>query len=204
MLHLSTIAPSTLVLLKELMKIEEFNSLRLVGETSLALQIGHRKSIDLDLFGEIKFEKLSIEKIFSSFSIVKPLNRSKYINSFMIDNIKVDFVDYSYPRIDSLFEEKGIRMATVKDIAAMKLAAITNRGSRKDFVDIYFLLKTYSLHEMIQFFNEKYRDGSEYLALKSLIYFEDAENDFSVEMMEDVSWEEVKSTISKEVAKYLN
>ena len=204
MLHLSTIAPSTLVLLKELMKIEEFNSLRLVGETSLALQIGHRKSIYLDLFGEIKFEKLSIEKIFSSFSIVKPLNRSKYINSFMIDNIKVDFVDYSYPRIDSLFEEKGIRMATVKDIAAMKLAAITNRGSRKDFVDIYFLLKTYSLHEMIQFFNEKYRDGSEYLALKSLIYFEDAENDFSVEMMEDVSWEEVKSTISKEVAKYLN
>lgn len=204
MLHLSTIAPSTLVLLKELMKIEEFNSLRLVGGTSLALQIGHRKSIDLDLFGEIKFEKLSIEKIFSSFSIVKPLNRSKYINSFMIDNIKVDFVDYSYPWIDSLFEEKGIRMATVKDIAAMKLAAITNRGSRKDFVDIYFLLKTYSLHEMIQFFNEKYRDGSEYLALKSLIYFEDAENDFSVEMMEDVSWEEVKSTISKEVAKYLN
>lgn len=100
MLYLSTIAPSTLVLLKKLMKIEEFNSLRLVGGTSLALQIRHRKSIDLDFFGEIDF--------------------------------------------------------------------------------------------------------SSFLALKSLTYFEDAENDFSVEMIEEVSWDEVKSTIFKEVTNYLN
>jgi len=193
-----------LVLLKELMKIDEFNSLRLVGGTSLALQIGHRKSIDLNFFGEIKIEKLSIDKIFSRFSIVKPLSRSKYINSFMIDNIKVDFVDYSYPWIDSLIEEEGLRLASTKDIAAMKLAAITNRGSRKDFVDIYFLLKKYSLKKMIGFFNEKYKDGSEYLALKSLLYFVDAENDFSVEIIEDLSWDEVKNTISREVKKYIN
>ncbi len=81
----------------------------------------------------------------------------------------------------------------------MKLAAITGRGSKKDFVDIYFLLKEYSLHEMLDFYNKKYFDGSEYLVLKSLTYFDDAEKDNGLEMLIDVTWATVKKKILKEV-----
>ena len=204
MLHLSTIAPSTLVLLKELMKIEEFNSLRLVGGTSLALQIGHRKSIDLDLFGEIDFPSLNNKEIFKSFAKIESFKSSKHINIYEINNVKVDFVNYTYPWLKEALIIDGIRLAQKEDIAAMKIAAITGRGSRKDFVDLFFLLKQFTFQQIMDLYHQKYFDSSPYLALKSLIYFEDAENDFSVEMLEDVSWEEVKSTISKEVAKYLN
>lgn len=203
MLHLSTIAPSTLVLLKELMKIDEFNSLRLVGGTSLALQIGHRKSIDLDFFGEIDFTYLNIKEVFKSFDKIESFRNSKHINIFEINNVKVDFVNYTYPWLKQELEIDGIRLAQKEDIAAMKIAAITGRGSRKDFVDLFFLLKQFTFQQIMDLYKQKYFDSSPYLALKSLVYFDDAENDFSVEMIEDISWEEVKNTISTEVANYL-
>jgi len=203
MLHLSTIAPSTLVLLKELMKIDEFNSLRLVGGTSLALQIGHRKSIDLDFFGEIDFTYLNIKEVFKSFDKIESFKNSKHINIFEINNVKVDFVNYTYPWLKQELEIDGIRLAQKEDIAAMKIAAITGRGSRKDFVDLFFLLKQFTFQQIMDLYKQKYFDSSPYLALKSLVYFDDAENDFSVEMIEDISWEEVKNTISTEVANYL-
>jgi len=204
MLHLSTIAPSTLVLLKELMKIDEFNSLRLVGGTSLALQIGHRKSIDLDLFGEIDFPSLNNEEIFKSFDKIESFKTSKHINIFEINSVKVDFVNYTYPWLKNELIIDGIRLAQKEDIAAMKVAAITGRGSRKDFIDLFFLLKQFTFKQIMDLYKQKYFDSSPYLALKSLLYFVDAENDFSVEMIEDLSWDEVKNTISREVKKYIN
>ncbi len=192
-----------MVLLKELMKIDEFNSLRLVGGTSLALQIGHRKSIDLDFFGEIDFTYLNIKEVFKSFDKIESFRNSKHINIFEINNVKVDFVNYTYPWLKQELEIDGIRLAQKEDIAAMKIAAITGRGSRKDFVDLFFLLKQFTFQQIMDLYKQKYFDSSPYLALKSLVYFDDAENDFSVEMIEDISWEEVKNTISTEVANYL-
>ena len=84
----------------------------------------------------------------------------------------------------------------------MKLAAITGRGSRKDFIDLYFLLQRYSLKEMLGLYKEKYFDGSEYLVLKSLTYFADAEDDLDIEMIKDVSWSKIKTYILKTVDKY--
>jgi predicted nucleotidyltransferase component of viral defense system len=185
------------------MKIDEFNSLRLVGGTSLALQIGHRKSIDLDFFGEIDFTYLNIKEVFKSFDKIESFKNSKHINIFEINNVKVDFVNYTYPWLKQELEIDGIRLAQKEDIAAMKIAAITGRGSRKDFVDLFFLLKQFTFQQIMDLYKQKYFDSSPYLALKSLVYFDDAENDFSVEMIEDISWEEVKNTISTEVANYL-
>jgi len=96
----------------------------------------------------------------------------------------------------------GIRLAGIEDIAAMKLAAITGRGSRKDFIDLYFLLQKYNLKEMLGFYRNKYFDGSEYLVLKSLTYFTDAENDIEIEMIKDVSWIKIKAYILETVDKY--
>ena len=96
----------------------------------------------------------------------------------------------------------GIRLAGIEDIAAMKLAAITGRGSRKDFIDLYFLLQKYNLKEMFGFYRNKYFDGSEYLVLKSLTYFADAEDDMDVDMIQNVKWIKIKTFILETVDKY--
>ena len=204
MLYLSTISPSTLELLNQLLKIDEFSGLRLAGGTALALQIGHRKSIDLDFFGEVNFTDLNGQNIFKGFKSVESLKVSKNINIFEINDVKVDFVNYSYPWLTDPIILDGIRMAQMEDIAAMKLAAITGRGTRKDFIDLYFLLRKFTLEDIFQYYQQKYADASPYLVLKSLVYFDDAENDISVNMIENISWEEVKSKISNEVIDFLN
>ena len=199
MLQLSAVNSATLELLRSLMAHKVFSSLRLVGGTALALQLGHRKSIDLDFFGNIDFEKLNKTDTFKKYGQIKTLKSSQNINVLLINGIKVDFVHYTYPWLEEPITEEGIRIAGLKDIAAMKLAAITGRGSKKDFVDIYFLLKHFSLRELINEYNKKYFDGSEYMVLKSLTYFDDAEEDPIPEMSMDVSWEKVKSKMVSEV-----
>ena len=202
MLHISTVDTTTLELLKKLLNINDFKGLQLVGGTALALQLGHRKSIDLDLFGKIDFEDIDTAEIFADFDSVITLKKSKNINIFSINNVKVDFVNYTYPWLQQYLLIDGIRLTGTEDIAAMKLAAITGRGSKKDFVDIFFLLQKYSLREMIDFYNKKYFDGSEYLVIKSLTYFDDAEKDNGLEMLVDISWEKVKQRILDEVGSY--
>jgi predicted nucleotidyltransferase component of viral defense system len=177
------------------MSFEEFSGLRLAGGTALALQKGHRRSVDLDLFGEIDFEHIQTPTVFAGFKNVTVLKSSKNINIYSIEGIKVDFVNYAYPWLEEYSLTEGVRLAGTKDIAAMKLAAITGRGSKKDFTDIYFLLQEYSLKEMMGFYNEKYFDGSEFLVLKSLAYFADAEKDADLDMLVDVSWDKIKRTI---------
>ncbi len=204
MLYYKTVDAATLQLLKDLQSIDEFAELRLVGGTSLSLQIGHRKSIDLDLFGDINFEDLDVFEIFSGFGKVETIKRSKNINIFIINGVKVDFVNYSYPWLQDKMIEDKITLAQLEDIAAMKLAAITGRGSKKDFVDFYFLLKKYAFTQIIDFYNSKYTDASSYLAIKSLLYFDDADQDLPLDMVKEVRWEDVKKEISTKAIAYLN
>ncbi len=184
------------------MTFKEFAGMRLVGGTALALQIGHRKSIDLDFFGNIDFQNIYTAKTFADFNKVVILKSSKNINIFSIDDIKVDFVNYDYPWLQDELVIDGIRLAGFEDIGAMKLAAVTGRGSRKDFIDIYFLLQQYELKELIHFYNKKYFDGSEYMVLKSLTYFDDAEEEFTVDLIKKVSWTKVKKFILDTVDVY--
>lgn len=202
MLQLSTIDTATLELLKKLMCFDVFKNMRLVGGTALALQIGHRKSIDLDFFGNIDFQNVYTAKTFANFNKVVILKSSKNINIFSIDDVKVDFVNYDYPWLQGELVTEGIRLAGFEDIAAMKLAAITGRGSRKDFIDIYFLLQQFGLKELLGFYNKKYFDGSEYMVLKSLTYFDDAEKDYDINMVQKVSWRKIKKDIITAVERY--
>lgn len=202
MLQLSTIDTATLELLKKLMCFDVFKNMRLVGGTALALQIGHRKSIDLDFFGNLDFQNVYTAKTFANFNKVVILKSSKNINIFSIDDVKVDFVNYDYPWLQDELVIDGIRLACFEDIAAMKLAAITGRGSRKDFIDIYFLLQQFGLKELIDFYNKKYFDGSEYMVLKSLTYFDDAEKDHDLKMIQKISWTKIKRHIINAVKLY--
>ena len=203
MLYYQTVDASTLELLKKLQLTAVFKNMRLAGGTSLALQIGHRKSIDLDLFGTLQADESTFSDALAIFEKVTWLKKSSNINIFSINDVKVDFVNYSYPWLEEITSEDDLRLAGLKDIAAMKLAAVTGRGTKKDFIDIYFLLKQFSLKEMLQCYKSKYADGSEFLVLKSLTYFEDAEPEQEPVMLKSISWQAVKDTVLKEHSAYL-
>lgn len=201
MLQYQTIEPATLELLRDLLAIPEFKNLRLAGGTSLALQIGHRKSIDLDLFGTHETEPNEILDILNSIGSLTTIRNMRNIHVFMINGIKVDIINYSYPWLHQANKADDLRLASIEDIAAMKLAAIAGRGTRKDFIDIHFLLRQFSLQEMLDLYTAKYADGSVFMILKSLIYFDDAENDPEPFMFEVIDWNLVKSELRDEVAR---
>lgn len=198
MLHKQTVSPKLLELIEILMQIEAFSDFNLVGGTALALQIGHRVSIDIDLFGTSEINEIEFNEELSQLGKIHLIKKSKNILIYNINGIKVDFVNYNYPLLERPLKVDNIRLASLKDIGAMKLNAISGRGSRKDFIDLYFLLNFFSLDEILNFYNEKYIDGSEFLVLKSLQYFDDAENEDFPAMSQQISWEAVKTRIIKE------
>lgn len=202
MLQYQTIGAETLELLKKLQRLDILKETLLAGGTGLALQLGHRKSIDIGLFGKVAASSIDLDAELNEMADVKKLKESKNIHIYLLDNIKVDIVNYQYPWIGPSVVKDTIRIASFQDIAVMKIAAITGRGSRKDFIDLYFLLQQYTLHEIISFYMEKYNDGSEFLAIKSIVYFEDAESDPMPEMLIPVSWKEVKTSIVSSHKKY--
>lgn len=200
MLSYRTIEPHTLELLKHLMSEPYLNDCRLVGGTALALQYGHRSSVDLDVFGVVPDNDAALQDILEDFGQVQGQMTSKYIKSFIIDGIRVDFVNYArYPWLDEPVVEDGLRLASPKDIAAMKTYAIQNRGSRKDFIDYYFLLQHFSLKEILGFYAEKYPNYSMFRTRMALTYFEDAEGKDCPPVFVKVDWEEIKSFISQKV-----
>ena len=203
MLQYKTIYPATLQLLKELQSLELLGQCRLVGGTALALQLGHRNSVDLDFFGTVPETSEDILDLLRENHSVTIINESKNIHIYLIDGVKVDIVNYKYDWIDTSVEEEGIRLAGVKDIAAMKVAAIIGRGTKKDFIDLYFLLKRFSMKEILDLYLRKYSDGSLFIAFKSLSYFEDAEVDPMPVMFEDVEWSDVKSLIRESITTLL-
>lgn len=200
MLHYKTIEPTTLELLKKLQAVPGFDDLRLVGGTSLALQIGHRTSIDLDLFGSLEMQTEEIVDTIRSLGTVSILKNVRNIHIFMVDNIKVDIVNYNYPWLNPVIKTDNLRLASLEDICAMKLAAITGRGTKKDFIDVHFLLRYFTLEEMFSFYQQKYADGSSFMVIKSLTYFDDAEAEPEPLMFEATNWETLKTELQKQVS----
>ena len=185
------------------MRSSALDGLRLAGGTSLALQIGHRRSVDLDLFGTLNTDEFGLRKALSAHGDIITLKNSDNIHIYVISGIKVDIVNYPYPWIEDEVKDGIFRLAGKKDIAAMKLSAITGRGSKKDFIDIWFLLKQFSLKLMMEWYKEKYKDGSEFLVLKSLTYFDDAELEEMPVMLIPVNWTDVKDFIIRKIQEYL-
>ncbi len=211
MLQYRTVYPTTLELLKKLMQYESLRKSFLVGGTALALQLGHRISVDIDLFSEIDFETNDIltelRKDLELQVIMQKEKNSLILNARLKNTnnefIKIDFVKYVYPLLNELKHEDGIRLLSVEDIIPMKLSAIANRGAKKDFFDIYELMKTFSLSDMFRLFSKKYPDISHFHIVKSLTYFEDAEVEFDPIMLNDTDWETVKQTIEDNVSRYV-
>lgn len=182
-------------------KIKELKDFYLAGGTALAIQLGHRESIDLDWFSGKDFSLSLLKKKLSEIGRFSLTDESMGTINGVLDNVKVSFLKYGYKNIYPFKSFLGIKLADERDIAAMKIDAISSRGSKKDFVDIYFLLEKYRLGELIGYFEKKYK-GIKYNKLhiiKSLAYFDDAESDPMPIMLKPVSWEKVKVRIKKEV-----
>ena len=189
MLSYGTVEPHTLELLKIFMRQECFAPLRLVGGTALALQYGHRQSVDLDMFGPVQFDSLEIRGILNQIGKLTVIKETSNIKVYLLDGIKVDL-------------GTGIRLASDKDIAAMKINAIEGRGSKKDFIDLYFLLRHYTLQEILDFYCLKYPENSVFRAILSLSYFDDADTQMMPVMFEDDTWETIKSDLSEVVKNF--
>ena len=201
MLHRKTVATTTLDILKQIIDIPELSAFNLVGGTSLALQIGHRMSYDLDFFGHRPFETQEILDLLKPVGQVRMMSQSKNILILNVEGVKVDFVNYRYPVINPILHIEGLRLLGLPDIAAMKLAAIAGRGRKRDFIDVYFLLKQYTLSQLFDFYNAKYEDGSIFMVSRSLTYFDDADKDEEAILFKKAPWQKVKETILKEVQK---
>ena len=201
MLQTQTVVPDLLELLKKIMSEKMFSDFHLVGGTSLSLQIGHRNSIDIDLFGNSEInEDLFIEKL-NTFGEVQVVQATKNILITQVNDLKVDFVNYKYPLLKDVLIIDNIRMLSTADIAAMKLNAIAGRGSKKDFIDLYFLLDEFSLPKIFDFYDQKYKNGSRFMVEKSLTYFEDADRQIELKMFKPFDWEACKQKIIEEVLK---
>jgi predicted nucleotidyltransferase component of viral defense system len=199
MLQKQAVKPELLELLEELMLVNEFTNFNLVGGTALALYEGHRLSVDIDLFGRSEISPDLFTEILKDKGETTILSQSSKILIYVINKIKVDFVDYNFQLLEPVNVIDGIRLVSKKDIAAMKLNAIAGRGSKKDFVDVYQLLNDFSLSEMLTFYAQKYPNGSEFMVLKSLLYFDDAEIEPDPIMLIPATWSQVKERILLEV-----
>ncbi len=199
MLHFEAVDPDTLELLKQLQSDPALVGLRLVGGTSLAMQLGHRKSVDLDLFGSLGVMGGELEQRLRKHGDVELVNRSKAVETYFVRGVKVDFVNYPYAWLTDPVCIGGLTLASSQDIGPMKFEAITNRGSKKDFIDLAFLLETFTLSEMLALYAAKYPQGSEYLVLRSLVYFDDAEDDPLPVMLKPLGWDEAKARICEAV-----
>ena len=202
-LYLNTVSDHLWNALNKLMADTAFDTFRLVGGTSLSLQLGHRESIDIDLFtdapyGSIDFEMLQ-EVILGLFPYVDKtfkgavgMGTSFFVGETEKNSIKLDLF-YTDPFVYPLLKEKGIRFSCVNEISAMKLEVVGQGGRKKDFWDLHEILESRSLESLIDSYMKRYPYGySKEDMLKKLLDFSVAENDFTPNCFKNKEWELIK------------
>lgn len=173
MLYKATIDDSTLELLTRLMADEAFNDFVLVGGTALALQIGHRVSVDIDLFSSKTFDQNKLLDYLRTNYNFELDFISKNTLKGEINKVQLDCIAHQYPWIRPFTIEENIRMAGFEDIAAMKLNAIAGNGTRiKDYIDIAFLSAKMSFNQMLKGYESKY-NSNPIIPVKAITYFND-------------------------------
>jgi predicted nucleotidyltransferase component of viral defense system len=175
----------------------------LAGGTGCALHLGHRISEDLDFFSESGFSLIEIRRVLQNIGtlIVDYSDSQTLVGRF--NATKVGFFQYPYPLVQGAGIYEGVQIASIEDIACMKVDTISSRGKKRDFVDLYFILKSRNirLRQLFDFFELKYRatDYNVLHVLKSLVYFDDAEKDPDPHMLVEFSWEDLKSFFGHQV-----
>ncbi|WP_299212636.1 nucleotidyl transferase AbiEii/AbiGii toxin family protein [uncultured Aquimarina sp.] len=198
--------------LKQLMSIDEFNSFRIVGGTSLSLQIGHRESIDIDLFTDAEYGSIDFTILETKLNEIFPyvdmpsvdlvgIGKSYFIGNNENESVKLDLF-YTDPFVFPCIVEQNVRFSSIEEVAAMKFEVIANGGRKKDFWDIHELLETYTLDEMINFYLKRNPYGSpKDEILVKVVDFSIAESDFTPNCYKEKAWELIKLDFEKLVQK---
>ncbi len=199
MLQLNAVPAGTMDILEFLANQPFLKDFYLVGGTSLALQIGHRLSIDLDFFSSQKKNITEIENELLFLDGFKLNAKNNYSIFGEYNGVKVDILNYPYQFISEPILHNGITLCNKEDICAMKLKTSMNRGAKKDFYDIYFLLQEYSLAHMFELFVKKYHNIEPNAIIRSLTYFEDANKHENPVLLKEkeLTWDTVQETIIK-------
>lgn len=203
MLHRETVSKPLWDSLKKLMILKQLNNFRLVGGTSLSLQLGHRISVDIDLFTDASYNSVDFMAIDSilktNFPIVESIffegisiGKSYFIGLSRDNLVKLDLF-YTDPFIFPELNADGIRLASREEIAAMKLEVICNVGRKKDYWDIHELLEYYSINEMISFYEKRYPYGfSKNEILSKISKIDRADEDINPICLKQKHWELIK------------
>ncbi|RME89001.1 MAG: hypothetical protein D6770_05620 [Anaerolineae bacterium] len=174
----------------------------LAGGTAVALHLGHRFSFDLDFFSEKHFNVDEVLTTLKSLGEVKTFQATADTFNGELNGVRISFFLYPYPVLDAFSLFSGVQIATLRDLAAMKVDAITRRGTKRDFIDLYFICRrSFSLQEAMEYYFMKFRafNISEIHVYKSLVYFADAEDDTHPQMIQPVRWDDVKAFFQQEV-----
>jgi len=181
-------------LLIDLTKSDIIKDFYLAGGTALAFQFGHRKSIDLDWFNKNSFNTQELRKELSK--IAKPIIKAEEKDTLdlVLSDVKLTFLGYPYDLLFPLIDYQGVKLADYRDIACMKLDAVSSRGSKKDFIDLYFILQNISLEELFELFEKKYQkiEFNKMHILKSLNYFIDTDKEPMPVMLKEIEWKNIK------------
>lgn len=202
-LHWETVAPILKNVLQDIITESIFQPFRLVGGTSLSLQLGHRMSIDIDLFTDNEYDSIDYKAIREFFENSYPYCSSRNLDNvsfgtyFEVGNSKDDFVKidlyYTDDFIEPAVEYENIRMATTNEIIAMKLDVILRGGRKKDFWDLHYFIGKVELKQMINLFKKRYPYNEDFTEIrKQLMNFENAENDLEPICLLGKHWEIIK------------
>jgi len=191
--------------LEELLRARALESFYLAGGTGLALYLGHRRSADLDFFKREAFDEEALLERLQQIPGLALVAKGAATLHTMIQGTKTSFLGYDYPVLYPLGSFHGIQVADLRDIAGMKISAVASRGSRRDFVDLYMASQRYGLDKLLQTFREKFAkvNYSMVHVLKSLTYFEEAEQEPMPDMLVPLAWDEVKQFFCREVPPFL-
>lgn len=183
MLQTQTVEPATLEPLRKLQQEPLLATFNLVDGTALALRIGHRKSVDLDLFTREEFDLEEVKSMLIEKNDLKvSFERQQTLKGF-IGRVMIDCIRFNYPHLHVTDEIGGVRLESIPDIIAMKLSTIAQNGTRiKDFIDIATLSTKYSLDEMLQFYADKFSNANIVMPAKALTYFDEINFNESVVM----------------------
>jgi predicted nucleotidyltransferase component of viral defense system len=203
MLYKKAIEPATLDLLEKFCRLPEFAAFALGGGTNIALQKGHRFSIDLDFFTNKAYNTPDIYKsIIGNFKEAELLFEQNQTMMFIINGVKVDFVLYPFEWLKPFVEIETCRLIHLEDIIPMKLQALSNRFSKKDFWDVEFLLREISLDKMLEIFKLKFPPIDTGYIIHSLTNFESADCEEDPVCLIPGTWKEVKNNLEQVVRDY--
>lgn len=199
--HTEALSQAQLAILPVLGRLASNSDFYLGGGTAVALHLGHRRSEDFDWLSPGKLEEpMSLAAEARSAGLhVENAQVARGTLHAIVNDVQVSFFEYPYPLLSPVvnWSDCSLSLASLDDLGCMKLAAIAQRGSRKDFVDLYFIDKHTSLDRLLNLYKRKYSTEDTNHVLVGLSYFDDAEEEPPLDMLVEVAWDDVKRHFRK-------